>query len=242
MVENIKLLSSQRAYEFRTDELRLTMLTIPGVQSTIREAFAFQQVAIGTPMATFGAVPNTIPPGVVFNNGSIETDDDGTIPIRFLHFEAQRIAIDVAGPSSGIDLIYNRLRAVLDDVHAPDGSPVIADPINIHDRSEISSHLSFMPPAVLAPELQQMLVLTPEGDNDAPLAIPIPALRISWQLSTNQYQGINRVKAFELELRAETYPEEGRYFSSAPFPSDAHMGLLQAIEEALTPNGAEESS
>src|SRR5229473_6611130 len=110
MLEHVKLLSSRRAYEFRTDNLRLSMLSIKPVQEQIQQLFQFQASVMGTPMATFGDVPIAYPPGFVFDMGVwISQQDKQLIPIRLLHFEQRRIVIDVTGPSSAITAIFEQL-------------------------------------------------------------------------------------------------------------------------------------
>src|SRR5947209_3127631 len=110
MLEQIKLLSSRRAYEFRPDDLRLSVLSVKPVQEQITQLFQFQTSIMGTPMATFGDVPVTYPPGFVFDMGVWISQNKQVIPIRFLHFEQRRIVIDVAGPSFAITAIFDQLQ------------------------------------------------------------------------------------------------------------------------------------
>src|SRR5258708_28360188 len=102
MLEQVKLLTSRRAYEFRPDDLRISMLSTKPVQEQIQQLFQFQTAMMGTPIATFGDVPVTYPPGFVFDMGVWISQDKQIIPIRFLHFEQSRIVIDVALPASAI--------------------------------------------------------------------------------------------------------------------------------------------
>ena len=96
MLEQVKLLASRRAYEFRPDDLRLSTLSIKPVQEQIQRLFQFQTAVMGSPMPTFGEVPATYPPGFVFNMGTWIAEDKQIIPIRLLHFEQRQIVIDVA--------------------------------------------------------------------------------------------------------------------------------------------------
>src|SRR5581483_2971695 len=109
MLAQVKILTSRRAYEFSPDALRLSSVSIQPVQYQIQQLFNFQSSAIGTPMATFGEVPSTFPPGIVFNIGVWIHQEEHIVPIRFLHFEQNRIVIDVVGPTIAIDDIADRL-------------------------------------------------------------------------------------------------------------------------------------
>src|SRR2546426_8674141 len=125
MLEQVKLLTSRRAYEFRPDDLRLSTLSIKPMQEQIQQLFQFQTSAMGSPMATFGDVPATYPPGFVFDMGVWISEDKQIIPIRFLHFEQRRIVIDVAGPSSAITAIFGQLRQFLAEIQVSYGSPIV---------------------------------------------------------------------------------------------------------------------
>ncbi len=153
MAENVKLLSARRAYEFGPDDIRLTILTTQTVQARLRERFAFTVAAVGTPIPTFGPVTGALPPGLVFNTGSYTTDSGHIIPIRFLHFEATRIVIDVAGTSEDVGHVYSELRRAIDELGPEDASKVLGEPTHIHDQSEITWRPAFDLASILRPEL-----------------------------------------------------------------------------------------
>jgi len=52
----------------------------------IQQLFQFQLATIGSPLPTFGDVPATFPPGVVFDHGVALSPGDRMVPIRLLHF------------------------------------------------------------------------------------------------------------------------------------------------------------
>src|SRR6185503_13027993 len=120
MLEEIKILSSRRAYEFRQDDLRLTMLSTKMVQQQFQELFQFQASMMGSPSPTFGDVPATYPPGFVFDMGVWVSPEQQPVPIRFLHFEQRRIVIDVAGSSESITAIFEQVKSFFSALHAPD--------------------------------------------------------------------------------------------------------------------------
>jgi len=112
---------------------------------------------MGSPMATFGEVPATYPPGFVFDMGVWISEDKQIIPIRFLHFEQRRIVIDVAGPSSAITAMYEQLRHFLSGLQAPDGSPIVGEPERVLDHTTISAQFPFAIEAMFAPPLRKLL-------------------------------------------------------------------------------------
>ena len=156
MLKQVKLLSSRRAYEFRPDDLRLSVLSIKPMQEQITQLFQFQIATMGTPMATFGEVPATYPPGFVFDMGAWISEEKQVIPIRFLHFEQRRIVIDVAGPSSAITAIFERLRHFLSQLQTSDGSPAVGEPERVLDQTIISAQFPFPLDVMIAPPLRKL--------------------------------------------------------------------------------------
>src|SRR5579859_6297594 len=128
MLEQVKILTGRRAYEFSADAIRLSTLSIQAVYQQIQRLFDFQSAIIGSPMPTFGEVPATYPPGIVFNLGAWIHQEQHIVPIRFIHFEQKRIVIDVAGSTSAIEGIADRLFQFLSGLQAADGSPVVGEP------------------------------------------------------------------------------------------------------------------
>lgn len=236
MPEEIKIVASRRAYEFRPDDLRLSALCIKPVQEQIQNLFQFQSALMGTPIATFGEVPATYPPGLVFNMGMLLTPNEQLVPIRLLHFEQRRVVIDVAGTSSALTPIFERLRQFLADLHTPDGSPVIGEPEQVLDYSVITAQFSFSLDAMFASPLRKLFakVNSTTGSSEE------LALSSTFVMQTNPVgQEIARVAspedsfAFTFAPRAGTKPEEHIYLSSAPLDSDAHLSYLNELEASL---------
>src|SRR5947207_15196277 len=150
MLEQVKLLTSRRAYEFRPDDLRLSALSIKPMQEQITQLFQFQTAAMAVPMATFGVVPATYPPGFVFDMGVWISEEKQLIPIRFLHFVQRRIVIDVAGPSSAITAVLEQLRHFLSELQASDGSPIVGEPEHMLDQTVYTAQFPFPLEALFA--------------------------------------------------------------------------------------------
>jgi hypothetical protein len=237
MLEQVKILTSRRAYEFGPDALRLSSLSIQPVQQQIQQLFNFQSSAIGTPMPMFGEVPATFPPGLVFNLGPwIYQEEDQIVPIRFLHFEQNRIIIDVAGPTAAIDGIADRLFQFLSEIQAADGSPVVGKPVRVLEYSEITAQFPFPLDAIFSKPLRKLLSQTMSiGAVDKPMAI-IPTVAIQ-AFPTNEVlaavPGANDPHAFTFTLRSGTRPEEHIYFSSAPLRSEVHRAYLDLLMTSL---------
>ena len=89
-MRDVSIISARRSYEFPQDGIRLTLLSTQPVVAFIKDAFSFEFAAVATPMETFGPIPNTLPPGVVFNYGIAPSPEESGTPIRFLHIEQRR--------------------------------------------------------------------------------------------------------------------------------------------------------
>jgi hypothetical protein len=236
MLEQVKLLSSRRAYEFRPDDLRLSALSVKPVQEQITQLFQFQMSVMGTPTATFGDVPATYPPGFVFDMGVWISQNKQVIPIRFLHFEQRRIVIDVAGPSFAITAIFDQLRHFLSELQAPDGSPIVGEPERVLDQTVISAQFPSPLEAMFAPPLRKLfarVIGTNAGNEEFAL---IPSFVIQKHLTE---QAIEKVaspedsNAITFGPRAGTRPEEHIYLSSAPLDSEEHLSYLNELEATL---------
>jgi hypothetical protein len=92
-------------------------------------------------MPTFGPIENTIPPAVVCDIGAVSFPEGSATPIRFIHFESRRVVIDIAGPSSRIDVVFEQLQQILAMVAVPDGSAAMGTPAqHAHGRRQSQDH------------------------------------------------------------------------------------------------------
>jgi hypothetical protein len=236
MLEQVKLLSSRRAYEFRPDDLRLSALSIKPMQEQITQLFQFQTAAMAVPMATFGEVPATYPPGFVFDMGVWISEEQQLIPIRFFHFEQRRIVIDVAGPSSAITAIYARLLHFLSELHASDGSPIVGEPERVLDLSVITAHFPFPMEALFAPPLRKLFAKTLGANANSEESAVISTLVLQGHEASRAIERVSGPEdsnAFTFGPRAGTSPDERIYLSSAPLDSEAHLSYLNELESAL---------
>jgi hypothetical protein len=237
MFEQVKLLASQRAYEFRPDDLRLSTLSTKPVQEQIQQLFQFQVSIMGQPMATFGEVPASYPPGFVYNEGVWFFQENQLVPIRFLHFEQSRIVIDVAGPSSAITAIFEQLRQFLSRLQAADGSPIIGEPERVLDHTVISAQFSFSREAIFAQPLRKLFAgdISANASSEELALVPTIILQkhtIGQKIAKTAVPEDSH--AFTFGPRIGTRPEERIYFSSAPLDSDAHLAYLTELDAALT--------
>src|SRR6266496_6255475 len=237
MLEQVKLLASRRAYEFRPDDLRLSTLSIKPVQEQIQRLFQFQTAVMGSPMPTFGEVPATYPPGFVFNMGTWISEDKQIIPIRLLHFEQRRIVIDVAGPSVAITTIYEHLRHFLSELQAPDGSPIVGEPEQILEHSVISAQFPFSIDTIFTPPLRKLftraLNANASGEELALVSTIVTQKHPAGQEIT-RLANPEESYALTLGLRVGTKPEEHIYLSGAPLDSEAHLSYLNELEAILS--------
>jgi hypothetical protein len=237
MLEQVKIITSRRAYEFGADSIRLSTLSIQPIQQQIQQLFGFQSSTIGTPMTTFGTVPLTFPPGIVFNLGVWIHQEQHIIPIRFIHVEQNRIVIDVAGPTVAIDGIADRLFHFLSSLQAADGSPVTGEPERISEYSEITAQFSYALDTLFAKPFQRLLGKTLKVGNDNESKTIIPTIAIQAVPSDEVLPSVpsaNDSYAFTFALRSGTQPDQHIYYSGAPLDSETHLNYLQELEAAFT--------
>ena len=238
MITDLTVLSSRRSYEFRPDRIRLSLLTHQRLHQALREAFGFQVVQNGVPMATFGPVAPTIPPGLVCDFGFYTSADGALTPIRFLHFEQARVVIDISGPSSRLDAVFQRVREVLQPFFTPEGPALLGEPTATREWSELTFQASLDPDGFLHPGIREASLPLAQslGGDDRVLT---PTLIVRWHRKDEPYAGAfgnatNPSEVFQLELRSGLKPEDRNYFSAAPLDSDAHVSFLTRLLPSLS--------
>lgn len=241
MIENMKVISSRRAYEFPTDALRLTMLTTKPVQELIKDVFRFQSAQVAAPLPLFGDVPATIPPGLVFNYGLWATEGHSAVPIRLIHFEQTRIIIDVAGPSSAISPIYDRLISVMTEIGGVLGVtsdyPIIGQHTRMRDYSEIAVKCSWKLDSLIAPELRALVGHAAgfePGNVLQSLSVSLFARPEATDLPSLGGIGVTDSRVLQFAPRLGTNPEDNNHFSGALLDSDAHIAYLRQLDEYVT--------
>ncbi|MDQ5830545.1 MAG: hypothetical protein M3324_11965 [Actinomycetota bacterium] len=234
-MEQIKILTARRAYEFRPDDLRLSVLSVAQVYQQIQQFFGFGVAVVATPQQMFGPVPNTIPPGLVFDYGATQTPEELPTPIRFLHFEPRRIVVDVAGPSSAIDWTFEQLQRVLAEIRAPDGSPSIGEPERMRDYSEISAHYDFDFGVMVGGPLLELARRTTneEGHSAIPLSIRFRAVDPAEEVHPAEVGQPSLSQGQMFEIRAGTRPKDRTFFSAAELTTDQHLAWLESLEAVM---------
>jgi hypothetical protein len=233
VANDINLLSSRRAYEFKMDDLRLSAVCSVPVREALRTAFNFEIVQVISPNPTFGEVPSTAPPGLVCAGGAWVQDDGSLVPIRFINFELRRIVIEVSGPTSAIDIVYSRVEAVLGEVVLAGKSPLVGEPIRTRDHSdftiELSSSLAALFPEPLVQSVTKALALSDQELDVAPL------LHIEFLARGQELSGIpgENLGSVELAVRVLTKASDRICYSGMSLDSDSHARWLKTL--ALLP-------
>jgi len=230
MPDRVRILSARRAYEFGRDDLRLTMLSSLEIRQRIQQQFNFEVAQVATPVQTFGPVPTSLPPGLVFDVGSARLPEGPSVlPIRFIHFEALRIVIDAVGPSSSIDLVFDQIKEIVSEFAMPDGSPIIDEPLRVLEYSEISAHFDFGFDALID---KAMLRRVQHLVGNEHTTASLQPMGITFR-ATDGPDG-NSTSSYTFEVRGGTRPEERIYFSSAGVRTDEHLAWLDALEKDLS--------
>lgn len=235
MIEQTKILTARRAYEFRPDDLRLSVLSVTQVHQQIQQFFSFQVAVVGTPQQTFGTVPSTMPPGVVMDFGTTQTPESTPVPMRFLHFEPRRIVIDVAGPSSAIDWTFEQLRDLFVNTPSPDGSPIIGEPEKIRDYSEIIVQYDFSFEDLVGGPLLELAKETfgKEDHSVLPLSVKFRAVDLEDEADPGKIGTMGFSQGNSIELRAGTRPSERTFYSVTELPTDKHLSWIEALDRRL---------
>jgi hypothetical protein len=237
VTDRIKILTARRAYEFEPDNLRLTVLIAAGLNQQIQQRFRFQAAQVATPAPMFGPVPITLPPGVVFDYGATQTPEGLFAPIRFMHFEPNRIVFDVAGPSSAIDWTYEQIRGMWAELLAPDGSPAVGEPERVVDYSEITARFEFGLEKLVSEPLralaQQTFATDGRKQKVVPVSIRFQAASPSDQILPGEIGAGGLSRGQMIDVRAGTNLEDGVYFSATNLPTDQHLVWLEALDQHL---------
>jgi hypothetical protein len=239
---SVKVLTARVGYEFTLDDLRLSMLSTNAVMQQIADAFQFRAFGVATPPPTFGPVPNALPAGAVFQLGTWNMEHDSqVVPIRFLNIELQRIVIDVAGPSSALHDIYQRLREVVAATTAPDGSPIIGEPLRTLRLSELSVTLPVALDNILAPGVRALLtnylpdLTTAEKSAGVTLASSLEARRLPDETPFSGTLAAGDGHTLSLSPRASTVPGQHVIYSGAPLETERHMRFINELVALLSP-------
>jgi hypothetical protein len=228
-VDRVSVLSSRRAYEFRVDDIRLSMLSTGDVSKALQTAFSFESVTVGAPPALFGEVQNTFPPGLMCQLGEVRTST-GPVPIRALMFDSIRMVIDIAGPSSGIETVRQAVMEVLSRHSAPDGQRVLGEPIKTLDQSDLTFHADIPVSAGVAPDVLRAI------EKRAPGMTLVSTMTI--RPNRGDVFPSSPESSFILEPRAGSNLSDHYWFSSAPLDSTSHAAYLEDLQGALVPKRA----
>ncbi len=231
-MEDIRVITARRVYSFDTDDVRLTVLSTTQCLNMLREAFKFQSPGYAALQFGTGAPPPTNPPGILMQNGELQTDQ-GPLPVRAIFIDARRVTIDVAAPSEAIDLAYDALMEIVGQLTALDGSPVIGEPATVSEHSEISARLDFLPAALVSEPMHH--VMAEHLGLDGPPDVLVPSIRLTHVAGGEEFPGdIPDASIAELSIRFGTDPRCGVFYSKAPLDTSAHAEMLGALEKALS--------
>lgn len=224
---------STRIWNFRTDDIRLSAFSNSQFLSFIRERFSFEHAALSPPQYP-GAEPRYIsPPGVALEYGMApisfdsQGDPEDFVAVRAMGIDANNIAIEVAGSTHYADSLYTQFRGLLGDATTPEGYPYIGKHRSIQDFSMIS--ISGVPGSA-------QKISSPSLYNALKAHFGIPGEEQVMVDLTFAIEGQDASPIWSIKPRFGTSAADGVLESRAWLSSDAHLTLLQDIEDFSTPS------
>src|SRR5258708_35651260 len=172
-------------------------------------------------MPMLGELPTTYPPGIVFNLGAWIYQQESIVPIRFLHFEPNRIVIDIAGPTAAIDGIAERLFHFLSGLQAADGTPIVGEPVSVLDYSEITAQFPYPLDVIFSKPLRRVLGKTMgiSVGNTSMTLLPSVAVQIApTNVVPSAVPSANDPHAFTFALPSRRQPQRTTFFFWWPLP------------------------
>lgn len=231
---NTVILSARQSFDFLGDDIRLTAMSLPNVVDAVRRHFSFQRVTLSRPPATFGPVPNTIPPGVVFHVGTWNDPELGSVMMRFLHVEAQRVVFDIAGPSEVLPRLTTQFfETVRRSAKTADGSAVVGEPHRVLDYSEMTIQLPASLDVLWAPKFRKLVNAIGSLTKSEEI-IPGVSFHVAERSSPFAGDSVAGGTGYQLSLRRQTLPGDYVYFSGAPLATTPHKAYLEELHEIVT--------
>lgn len=234
---NAKILTARRGYLFPQDGIRLTTLVTPPFVNALRAGFNFQIASVSSPLPTFGPVPHTNPPGLVFQNGNLQIQDR-LVPIRFLNIEQRRIVIDAPVTTSDVEMIGQAVLELLGRYPAADGGPVLETPQRVQDYSELIIQLPRPLDALVGQPMRSVFeilseVLVDKVPRDLRISIQGTLLGAGEEYDGDLAGGQFHPAKWLLTPRVGTRSDEELYFSAAPVDTETHKRYLTRLTEEL---------
>lgn len=231
---NTVILSARQSFEFLGDGIRLTAMSLPDVIDSVRRHFSFQRATLNRPPATFGLVPNTIPPGVVFHVGTWNNSEMGSVMIRFLHVEAQRIVFDIAGPSEALPKLATEFfETVRRSAKTVDGSAAVGESHRVLDYSELTVQLPASLDVLWTPKFRK-LAKTVSSVAESEDIIPSVSFHVVEHAVPHPGDSVAGGTGYQLSLRRQTLPSDYIYFSGAPLATTPHKAYLEELHKIVT--------
>lgn len=235
-MDKLTILSASEAFLFPPDRIRLSHLIMQDIRTRIQQAFSFQVQGVGQPPATFSPIEQTNPPGLVFEWGAW-SKNGVPFPIRALHIDSRQVVWQVAGAATNsIEPLMEHLLSVCSHFHTAEGNEILGHWRDIQWYSELTFTLDSdletwkraFPLLALIDEALKPVVSKEKKT--------IPSLSVFNYLPSEKFPGDFRPwhgSKFNLTLRAGTSIEEKTFYSAAPLQTEAHIALIERIEDLL---------
>lgn len=233
MIHDVVVLSSRREYFFPQDSIRLSALNADPVRGTVQLAFGFHRIDEGGHIQVFEPAITSFPPSLLFLMGHFQSEDGAVIPVRGIGFEARHVTLDVVGGPRELDAVFSHLTTVLKSLQLGDGLPILREPVQNREYSELTFRTKHSLPLV-SPAVSDLLSqhLSVQGRQWVP----------SWQWQAVEPdralpgdQSLPPGLRFTLARRMGSTLAENHYYSVAPLAADQHVQFLSELCVRLNP-------
>lgn len=228
-MKNVSQLTSSEVRIFPPDVIPFRLLITPRATSALKAALEFGDAGVNLEAGE-----------VFFQNGTLKLPDSALVVISLLTISDRKIAVQVAGPSEEVELVFSRLTEILVGAGA---DSVTVDPLLVARETKCVVDLDFSWSDLFSPHIKSFVeeLLTASEAPGARPSLKAFTLRLILGYDTppqlKDYGiGMND-KLFTIEPRTDVPLNQNRFFTHSPTPSEVHLKLIQRLESLMKRKG-----